>query len=102
MEGIRAGLHGDGNTLGLFAVQASGRTGIPLSQDGADTFVRFVSSGESIDVPIARLGICGFGRSASNTVVLADGMTSREHAMIRRNATGLCMLSDLGSTNGTR
>jgi adenylate cyclase len=34
-------------------------------------------------------------------VVLDDNMASREHAIIRRNATGQCILNDLGSTNGT-
>jgi adenylate cyclase len=68
----------------------------------ADTFVRFESDGQCFEVPIERLGVCGFGRSLSNTVVLTDTMASREHAMIRRNATGSCVLNDLGSTNGTR
>ncbi|OYX92550.1 MAG: hypothetical protein B7X90_05800 [Novosphingobium sp. 17-62-19] len=61
-----------------------------------------MDAGGSIrEIPVARLGICGFGRAPSNTVVLEDNLASREHAMIRRNASGHCTLNDLGSTNGT-
>ena len=73
-----------------------------MGKDLGDTFVRFESDGQCFEVPIERLGVCGFGRSLSNTVVLTDSMASREHAIIRRNATGSCVLNDLGSTNGTR
>lgn len=66
-----------------------------------DTFLRYELDGQPIEVPIARLGICGFGRATTNNVVIHDNMASREHAMIRRNATGHCVLNDLGSTNGT-
>jgi adenylate cyclase len=72
-----------------------------VDQETADTFVRYDSDGETIEVPIERLRICGFGRALTNTVVLADTVASREHAMIRRNASGHCLLNDLGSTNGT-
>lgn len=72
-----------------------------MTGESADTFVRYEAGGSSIDVPIERLGICGFGRATSNTIVVSDNMASREHAMIRRNATGHCILNDLGSTNGT-
>ena len=68
----------------------------------ADTFVRFESDGQRFEVPIERLCVSGFGRAQSNTIVLTDTMASREHAIIRRNATGSCVLNDLGSTNGTR
>lgn len=73
-----------------------------MSQDGPDTFIRYEAGGEDIEIAIERLSICGLGRSSSNQVVLADAMASREHAMVRRNATGHCILNDLGSTNGTR
>lgn len=72
-----------------------------MEKDGGDTVIRYEADGRQIEVPIERLSICGFGRSATNAVVLADSMASREHAMIRRNATGQCVLNDLGSTNGT-
>ena len=72
-----------------------------VTGDTADTFLRYDVDGSAVDIPIERLGICGFGRAASNTVVITDTMASREHAMIRRNATGHCILNDLGSTNGT-
>lgn len=73
-----------------------------MDQDGADTFVRYAANGREFRIAIERLSICGFGRALSNAVVLGDSMASREHAMIRRNATGHCVLNDLGSTNGTR
>ncbi|MFM2372827.1 MAG: hypothetical protein RIS85_2549 [Pseudomonadota bacterium] len=66
-----------------------------------DTFLRIDQGGVSREIPIPRLGICGFGRAPANTVVLEDNLASREHAMIRRNASGQCTLNDLGSTNGT-
>jgi pSer/pThr/pTyr-binding forkhead associated (FHA) protein len=67
-----------------------------------DTFVRFESDGECFEVPIAQPGTCGFGRSLENTVVLTDTLASRDHAVITRAEDGACLLSDLGSTNGTR
>lgn len=72
-----------------------------VTGESVDTFLRYDVGGSPIDVPIERLEICGFGRGQSNTVVITDNMASREHAMIRRNATGHCILNDLGSTNGT-
>lgn len=72
-----------------------------MNNDGFDTFVRYEADDRHIEVPIERLRICGFGRSPTNAVTLTDSMASREHAMIRRNATGHCILNDLGSTNGT-
>ncbi len=72
-----------------------------MNKESVDTFVRYEAEGERFEVPIERLRICGFGRSMSNNVVLTDSMASRDHAMIRRNATGHCILNDLGSTNGT-
>lgn len=67
----------------------------------ADTVIRYEADGQHIEYPIERLSICGLGRSPSNAIVLPDSRASREHAIIRRNATGHCILSDLGSTNGT-
>ena len=90
------------NSLGSGASDGACLIGGFLSKDLGDTFVRFESDGQCFEVPIERLGVCGFGRSLSNTVVLTDTMASREHAIIRRNATGSCVLNDLGSTNGTR
>jgi adenylate cyclase len=72
-----------------------------VDRDTVDTFIRYEVEGHHYEIPIERLRICGFGRSMSNAVVLTDSMASREHAMIRRNATGHCVLNDLGSTNGT-
>jgi adenylate cyclase len=66
-----------------------------------DTYLRIDAGGTIREIPLVRLGICGFGRVPANTVVLNDSLVSREHAMIRRNASGLCILNDLGSTNGT-
>jgi adenylate cyclase len=66
-----------------------------------DTYLRIDAGGIIREIPLVRLGLCGFGRVPSNTVVLEDGLVSREHAMVRRNASGLCILNDLGSTNGT-
>jgi adenylate cyclase len=51
--------------------------------------------------PIERLTVCRIGRSDQSAVVLDDPRASREHAMVRRDATGHCYLTDLGSRNGT-
>ncbi len=72
-----------------------------MATDDCDTYLRIETGGAVCEIPVARLGICGFGRAPSNTVVLDDKLASREHAMIRRNASGHCTLNDLGSTNGT-
>ncbi|NLR72270.1 FHA domain-containing protein [Novosphingobium sp. ERN07] len=72
-----------------------------MATDDCDTYLRMEAGGAVREIPVARLGICGFGRAPSNTVVLEDNLASREHAMIRRNASGHCTLNDLGSTNGT-
>jgi adenylate cyclase len=73
-----------------------------VSKDAPDTFIRYQADGEPIDLALERLCICGIGRTPQNRIVLADPMVSREHAIIRRNATGECIVNDLGSTNGTR
>ncbi len=72
-----------------------------MATEECDTFLRMDAGGIIREIPLARLAICGFGRVPSNTVVLDDSLASREHAMIRRNASGHCTLNDLGSTNGT-
>lgn len=72
-----------------------------MASEECDTFLRIVAGEGQREIPLARLGLCGFGRAPSNTVVLADSLASREHAIIRRNASGHCTLNDLGSTNGT-
>ncbi len=73
-----------------------------MTAEGYDTYVFYEARGKRFEVPISRLSLCGFGRAPSNTVVLGDSQASREHALIRRNAAGHCILSDLGSTNGTK
>lgn len=72
-----------------------------MATEDCDTYLRMEAGGTVRNIPVARLGICGFGRAPSNTVVLDDNLASREHAMVRRNASGQCTLNDLGSTNGT-
>ncbi|HEX5590433.1 MAG TPA: DUF3662 and FHA domain-containing protein [Candidatus Limnocylindrales bacterium] len=50
---------------------------------------------------VADGGTLTIGRADSNRVVLADGRASRQHArLVARD--GLLVLTDLGSTNGTR
>lgn len=72
-----------------------------MATDEYDTYLRIEAGGTVREIALARLGLCGFGRVPSNMVVLDDSLVSREHAMVRRNASGLCILNDLGSTNGT-
>ena len=56
-------------TVRRFWTWARAFSGDPLGNDLADTFVRFESDGQCFEVPIERLGVCGFGRALSNTVV---------------------------------
>jgi adenylate cyclase len=67
-----------------------------------ETIVRLEESGGVTDHPLERMAVCRIGRGYENNIVLDDNLASREHTMIRRNATGHCILSDLGSRNGTR
>jgi adenylate cyclase len=67
-----------------------------------DTFIRYDDGSGDKTVTVERLGVCRLGRGFENSIVLNDNLSSREHAMIRRNASGFCILTDLGSRNGTR
>lgn len=69
--------------------------------DLTDPFVTTVVAGQEHVFPLERLAVCRIGRAAHSTIVLTDALASREHAMIRRDATGHCILSDSGSRNGT-
>ena len=46
-------------------------------------------------------GGCSIGRSRQNTLVLADDLVSRNHALIQKTETGEFYLTDLGSANGS-
>ncbi|MBL8212575.1 MAG: adenylate/guanylate cyclase domain-containing protein [Bryobacterales bacterium] len=45
--------------------------------------------------------VCRIGRSDGNTIVVADTLASRNHALIQSSPDGIFYLTDLGSTNGT-
>jgi len=45
--------------------------------------------------------VCRIGRDEQSTIVLADKQVSRQHAMVQCGPAGQCLLSDLGSRNGT-
>lgn len=51
---------------------------------------------------INRLSSNTIGRSSANNIILDDNQLSRDHAIIRCSAAGVCELSDVGSSNGTR
>ena len=70
--------------------------------DQSEPFLHFTLNGIFARYPLERLAICRIGRGADNTIVLPDELSSREHAMIRRDAAGFCHASDMGSRNGTR
>ena len=76
--------------------------GAPQRMDNVSAAIKCDIGGETVIHPVDRLGVCRVGRGSENTLVLPDGLASREHAMIRRNASGYCILTDLGSRNGTR
>src|SRR5579863_2775924 len=46
-------------------------------------------------------GVCRFGRSDGNDVVLESESVSRNHAMVYPSDSGVYHINDLGSSNGT-
>lgn len=52
-------------------------------------------------VAIGPLAACRIGRDPASDVIIGTAGTSRTHAMIRRDMSGACILSDAGSRNGT-
>jgi pSer/pThr/pTyr-binding forkhead associated (FHA) protein len=54
----------------------------------------------AIDTVFPLLPVTSIGRSAGNTIVLVDGYSSSEHALISRR-NGQWYLQDQGSRNGT-
>ena len=77
------------------------RGAVARVMDPIDPFVTTVVAGQERVFPLERLAVCRIGRAAHSTIVLTEALASREHAMIRRDATGHCILSDSGSRNGT-
>ena len=67
----------------------------------SDPYISAIIAGRDIRFSIERLSVCRIGRSPHSTIILDDQVASREHAMIRRDATGHCVVSDSGSRNGT-
>lgn len=67
----------------------------------SDPFITAIIAGRETSYSIERLGVCRIGRSPHSTIILDTQVASRDHAMIRRDATGYCVLSDSGSRNGT-
>lgn len=70
--------------------------------DPAGAMLCYHSDGEEQRFMISRLTDCTIGRSTVNSIVLRDHLISREHALIRCAASGVCELTDLASSNGTR
>ncbi|MBA2920528.1 FHA domain-containing protein [Sphingomonas sp. MAH-20] len=70
--------------------------------DKRDPLIRFGPTGTETRRAITALSVCRIGRDAGNDVVLSDAGISRTHAMIRRDISGICFLSDVGSRNGTQ
>jgi adenylate cyclase len=77
-----------------------GATGSALAMASAN--LRYHSAGEDHYFPIQRVSMCTIGRSNTNNISLDDRLLSRDHAMIRCSATGVCEIDDVGSSNGTR
>ena len=75
-------------------------TGAALTLASAN--LRYHASGEDHYYPIQRVSMCTIGRSNSSNISLDDRLVSRDHAMIRCSAIGVCEIDDVGSSNGTR
>ena len=69
--------------------------------DSDEAYIDCEINGERKRFDIAFADLCGIGRSDHNRIVLSDPLTSRDHAMIRRDNAGRCFLADTGSSNGT-
>jgi adenylate cyclase len=68
----------------------------------ASANLRYHSADEDNYFPIQRLSMCTIGRSSTNNITLDDRLISRDHAMVRCSAAGVCEIDDVGSSNGTR
>jgi adenylate cyclase len=66
-----------------------------------EAFITRTSDGPPVRFDIDIGDLCGIGRSDHNRIQITDPLISREHAIIRRDAKGLCYLTDAGSSNGT-
>jgi adenylate cyclase len=69
--------------------------------DSDEAYISCEINGERKRFDIGLADLCGIGRSDHNRIVLSDPLTSRDHAMIRRDNAGRCYLADTGSSNGT-
>ncbi|MEK6638979.1 MAG: FHA domain-containing protein [Pseudomonadota bacterium] len=67
----------------------------------ASANLRYHSASEDHYFPIQRVSMCTIGRSTTNNISLDDRLLSRDHAMIRCSSSGMCEITDLGSSNGT-
>ncbi|OUO90619.1 hypothetical protein B5F40_06615 [Gordonibacter sp. An230] len=81
------------------AFAGGARSATPVPAQGA-VHARLVdaSSNRTYDLAAARVLI---GRESRNDVAVRDMNASRTHAELRRDPSGVWVLSDLGSTNGT-
>ena len=84
------------NTV-AFAGGAQGATPVP-AQSAVRARLVDASSNRAYDLAAARVLI---GRESKNDVTLHDMNASRTHAELRRDPSGVWVLTDLGSTNGT-
>ena len=80
-----------------FAGGAQGATPVP-AQNAVRARLVDASSNRAYDLAAARVLI---GRESKNDVTLHDMNASRTHAELRRDPSGVWVLTDLGSTNGT-
>src|SRR3954447_14365257 len=63
--------------------------------------LELIIGGETRRIELPATRICRFGRGPDNTVVIADQLASRNHALIDCRNEREYFLTDLGSRNGT-
>lgn len=80
--------------------EQEGLAGSALTMASAN--LRYHLAGADHYFPIQRVSMCTIGRSNTSNIVLDDRLVSRDHAMIRCSAAGVCEIDDVGSSNGTR
>lgn len=66
-----------------------------------ETFLEVCLHGQTERFPVGDGHICRVGRSAHNTIVLDSSQVSRDHALVDCPNGKDCVLTDLGSVNGT-
>jgi adenylate cyclase len=87
----------EGEEIGLSEQKQPDELALSLSS----ATLRYSAAGNDHYFSVNRLSMCTIGRNSANNISFDDNLLSRDHAMIRCSAEGVCELTDVGSSNGT-